>query len=60
MQEDIKNQIKNLAKHLEKTADENQRNEGYSTKTARLRLVAEIVKEQTDAHEINLRSTNKK
>lgn len=60
MQEDIKNQIKILAKHLEKTADENQRNEGYSTKTARLRLVAEIVKEQTDAHEINLRSANKK
>ncbi|MEY4617077.1 MAG: hypothetical protein RJB66_2037 [Pseudomonadota bacterium] len=52
MQEDVKNQIRLLVKQIERLADESQTNEGYTVKTSRLRLLTEIVKEQTEANEI--------
>lgn len=59
MQEDIKNQIKSICKRLDKMAQESHSAKGYCQQTARLRLLAEVVREQTEVNEIPVESIKK-
>lgn len=52
MQEDIKNQLKTITKRIDKLAQENQSRYGFNQRTARLRLLTELVREQAENHEI--------
>lgn len=52
MQEEIKNQLKLLTKRIDKLAKESQAQVGFNTQTSRLRLLAELVREQAETQEI--------
>lgn len=52
MTEEIKNQMKFITKRLDSSAQECFEKNGYSEKTARLRLLAELAREQTEIDEI--------
>lgn len=52
MQEDIKNQLKLITKRIDKLAQESQAKVGFNTQTSRLRLLAELVREQAETQEI--------
>ena len=48
MQEEIRNHLKLVTKRVEKLSQESQIKNGYNVKTARLRLLTELVREQID------------
>jgi hypothetical protein len=60
MQEDIKNQLKLITKRIDKLAQESQTKVGFNQKTARLRLLAGLAREQSENQEISLKIQNSK
>ncbi len=48
MQEEIRNHLKLVTKRIEKLSQECQIKNGYNVRTARLRLLTELVREQID------------
>ncbi len=52
MQEDIKSQLKTITKRIDKLAQESQSKVGFNQKTARLRLLSELAREQSESQEI--------
>lgn len=48
MQEEIRNHLKLVTKRVEKLSQESQIKNGYNVRTARLRLLTELVREQID------------
>lgn len=58
MQDDIKNHLKMILKRIDKLSKESLLKQGYNSRTARLRLLAELVREQVDPLEIPTRVTS--
>lgn len=56
MTDDLKNQLRLIAKRIDKLTHENQKKDGYTQRTARLKLLAELVREQADHQEIPLKN----
>lgn len=52
MKEEIKSQLKLITKRIDKLAKESQVKVGFNTQTSRLRLLAELVREQAETQEI--------
>ncbi len=57
MQEEIKNHLKLITKRIEKLSQENQMKFGYNTKSARLRLLTELVREQVEQESRDWKTT---
>ena len=54
MQEEIKNQLLLISKRIDKLTKESEVNFGFNQKTARLRLLGELVREQAESQEIKI------
>lgn len=52
MKEEVKSQLKLITKRIDKLANESQAKVGFKTQTSRLRLLAELVREQSESQEI--------
>jgi hypothetical protein len=59
MQDEIKNQLKLITKRIDKLVQESQLKVGYNQQTARLRLLAELTREQGDSQEIQPKKQQK-
>jgi len=59
MKEELKSQLKLITKRIDKLAKESQAKIGFNTQTSRLRLLAELVREQADNQEIVRRTDSK-
>lgn len=56
MQEDIKNQLRLITKRIDKLSKESEITFAFNQKTARLRLLGELVREQVDSQDIKMPS----
>lgn len=52
MQEELKTQLQLITKRIDNLAKENQAKVGFNNETSRLRLLAELVREQSENQEI--------
>jgi len=52
MNEEVSNQLKLITKRIDKLAKESQTKMGFNTQTSRLKLLAELVREQAETQEI--------
>lgn len=52
MEEELKSQLKLITKRIDILAKESQAKVGFNTQTSRLRLLAELVREQAENQEI--------
>lgn len=52
MQDEINQNLKIITKRIEKLASESQIKQGFNQHTSRLRLLAELVREQAEINEI--------
>jgi hypothetical protein len=59
MQEETKVQLTNIAKRLDRMAQEQLSKKPYDLNLGKLRLLAELVREQTDSYEILIPSKTK-
>lgn len=60
MQEDIQNHIRIILKRIDKLAQESSAVQGFNSYTNRLKLLSELVREQTEADEIIYKGARRK